>query len=127
MGPTDRADGLGAWLGDVVKAPTGPASEFVVQHDAVTRQRSVVGDWRPHETLSWTWQVDPEPESHVSFRLVREADATRLVLEHSGLGDDAAEYRTGWHAHLDPLVAAAEGDQVPPYWPAFAAAEEVYR
>lgn len=120
-------DGLGAWLGDVVKAPTGPASEFVVQHDAVTRQRSVVGDWRPHEALSWTWQVDPEPESHVSFRLVREADATRLVLEHSGLGDDAAEYRTGWHAHLDPLVAAAEGDQVPPYSPAFAAAEEVYR
>lgn len=47
-----------------------------------------------------TWKFPNEELSHLRLHLWPESGATHLSLAHSGLGDEAPNYLTGWHVHL---------------------------
>ena len=117
--------GLARWLGRVVEGRLEPGGDVVVVHDESApeiRQSSVVTEWEPPRRLAMTWDYTGEPASSLELTLHPEGDQTRLELIHRGVADLADDYRVGWHAHLDLLVAEAEGWGRPPWAEALDAA-----
>jgi uncharacterized protein YndB with AHSA1/START domain len=65
----------------------------------------------PPHTFAWTWTLD-ERETLVRFDLEAQGDGCLLTLTHSGLSATPGRgggVRAGWHAHLEGIPAALEG------------------
>jgi uncharacterized protein YndB with AHSA1/START domain len=127
---TDSAS-LPRWLGEVVAGALGPDGTVSVVHEPDdpdgSRQTSRVLVWDPPRVLELTWDYPGEAPSTVRFTLDDEDGITVLTLQHRGVGAEGDGYLPGWHAHLDALVAVAEGTAPPPFWPAFEAAVRATR
>lgn len=118
-------DGLERWLGRVVEGQLGPGERVVLVQDVVDpdhRQECVVTAWDPPHRMAMSWAVIGGEPSVLSVELTADRDRTRLVLEERALQEKAEEYLVGWQAHLDVLVAEAEGFGVPSLDAAFVAA-----
>ena len=70
----------------------------------------------PPHLLAFTWEAGEAGE--VTFELIDEAGATRLILTHTGLRgrDDAVNFGGGWHAHLGVLERRITGAPVANFW-----------
>ncbi|MEJ7722372.1 MAG: SRPBCC domain-containing protein [Ilumatobacteraceae bacterium] len=117
--------GIERWLGTVTDGAFGNGERVAIVHlqsdpDA-SRQESLVTEWDPPRRLAMTWEYSGEAPSSVEFTLTPDGAFTRLELVHRDLATMGAEYLAGWHAHLDVLVAQAEGWSVPPWREAFEA------
>lgn len=122
--------GVARWLGEVVEGRFGDGERVVVRHDAsdpTQRQTSRITVWDPPHRLAMTWEYVGEPDSAIEIALAPVDGGTELTLTHRELGADAVGYLAGWHAHLDLLAAAAEGDGVPSFDHAYGAAQAVNR
>lgn len=119
-------DGLARWLGTVVEGELGPGASVVLVQDEVNpeeRQRCVVTAWEPQRRLVMTWESTSASPSTLSVELTPDGERTRMVLEERDLPRELADgYLVGWRAHLDVLVAEAEGFGVPSLVQAFQAA-----
>ena len=75
-------------------------------------QIGTVTVWRPNEQVSYTWEVAEWDEpSLVTVRFVAEGDMTTVVVEHSGLPDDATAmgYSEGQKEILGVFAEFVEG------------------
>jgi uncharacterized protein YndB with AHSA1/START domain len=77
-------------------------------------QDGVIQEWDPPRKLVYTWNG----YGLVTFQLAPAGQRVLLTLTHSGLPSRGAMLgvSTGWHAHLDVLVAVAEGRKGAPFW-----------
>jgi uncharacterized protein YndB with AHSA1/START domain len=76
---TDRS-ALEAWLGDQVDVDLRPGGTGVVVDDGITR-RVRVETVEHGRGWSFRWQVDDEPESHVTFAIATSDDGgSRLTI-----------------------------------------------
>jgi len=111
------SDGLATWLGRVAEGELGPGASVVLVQDDIRpeeRQRWDVTAYEPLRRLVVEWTGNDEPPSTFSIELTSDGDRTRLELEERGIRPENADgYLAGWHAHLDVLVAAAEGFGIP--------------
>ncbi len=65
----------------------------------------------PGEVLEYVWRFVGEPDSVIRFELEPAIGGTRLKLTHRLLpSDQGVGYGAGWHAHLDQLASALDGD-----------------
>jgi uncharacterized protein YndB with AHSA1/START domain len=65
----------------------------------------------PPRALAWSWRLDGR-ETLVRFDLETDGEGCTLTLTHSGLalnGPQASGVRAGWHAHLEGLPDAIDG------------------
>lgn len=70
----------------------------------------------PPRLLSHTWP-ERDADSEVTYELMAEGDAVRLVLTHRRLSRETMhEVGPGWHAHLAILTAHITGETPPPFW-----------
>jgi len=81
---------------------------------AENSQEGVIQEWDPPRKLVYTWVG----YGLVSFELKPAGQRVLLTLIHSGLPSRGAMLgvSTGWHAHLDVLVAVANGQKGGPFW-----------
>lgn len=79
----------------------------------------------PHH-LAFTW--GEKETSEVSFDLSQEGEDVRLVVVHRRVTDKKILLRvsSGWHAHLDVLVARIRGAVPTPFWDHFSALHAEY-
>jgi len=110
---------LARWLG----TPAGPLL------DAAGPVRMIMGDgddqWvdvrvvtaeRPRLLeLNWDFPGQSGSTLRVEFRAV-DAERTRVVVDHHGLGASATGYGAGWQAYLDGGLAAYFGEPVDADW-----------
>jgi uncharacterized protein YndB with AHSA1/START domain len=79
----------------------------------------------PPYFLSFTWA----DQSEVSFELKETGNAVLLIVTHRKL-DDNKEIRvglaSGWHTHLDILIACLDGEIPPNFWSTHTRMEELY-
>jgi uncharacterized protein YndB with AHSA1/START domain len=107
------SDGLATWLAPATIEPNpgGVVSIDFGEGEGVTGR---IMEWEPEHRLSYTWLIEGERESVVTWVLEEEDVGTRLSLSHRSLpGAMGAGYGAGWHAHLDMLAASATGDPIP--------------
>lgn len=84
------------------------------EDDPDQRTRGRVQACSPPRRLQVTWEFPGESDSVVAVELRPEGAATRLVLDHRRLPEQAAaEYAAGWHLHLDALAADLAGTEMP--------------
>ncbi|HEY4299485.1 MAG TPA: SRPBCC family protein [Candidatus Didemnitutus sp.] len=72
--------------------------------------------WEPPRVLSYTF----DESSEVTFELTPQGKDVVLVLTHRSSGEDIpflTGYASGWHSHLEQLIALLEGAPRPPFWP----------
>ena len=65
----------------------------------------------PHRlAMSWAWEADDGPDSHVDVTFRRVDQGTEVTLVHSRLGNEQArgEHQQGWEGAFDKLVRRAE-------------------
>ena len=96
-------------------APDGKSGEHSMNSEIVT--------WdRPHK-LEFTWG-----EGTVTFELEQQGEKTLLTLTHTGITTRAGKVgiSTGWHAHLDLLVADIAGTERGSFWANFEALNQIY-
>ncbi len=105
------------------KTPPAKYADMVNGHH-MTGQ---VTQYEPPHLLSYTWEGEKE-SSEVIFRLTPEGEKVRLVVTHRRLADRDAEksVASGWHAHLDVLIARLESAPPPPFWTRFTQLEAEY-
>jgi uncharacterized protein YndB with AHSA1/START domain len=77
--------------------------------------RLLVHDWR-----------DGSTESEVTYELAEKGDRVLLTLTHRGLPSQSTGTASGWHAHLDILVAVLEERTPAPFWSTHAVLEADY-
>lgn len=77
----------------------------------------------PPHLLAFTWEDGQAGE--VTFELMDDAGATRLILTHTGLRGpgDAMDFGSGWHSHLAVLEKRIRGQSVADFWALHAEAE----
>lgn len=82
----------------------------------------------PPRRLSYTWSEASEHESEVSFELIPEGDAVRLVLVHRRLGDGSVmvSVASGWHTHLGILAELLADREPSPFWSTHTRLEAIY-
>lgn len=96
-------------------APEGKSGEHSMDSEIVT--------WdRPHK-LEFKWGGGT-----VTFELEQKGEKTLLTLTHTGIETRSGKVgiSTGWHAHLDLLVANVAGEDGGSFWKKFTALNEIY-
>jgi len=70
--------------------------------------------WEPPTKLAFTWSNSGD----VTIELETRGDEVLLTLTHNKLPDQSTVIgvSTGWHAHLDYLIARLSGMQPEPFW-----------
>ena len=79
----------------------------------------------PPHLLSFTWS----DQSEVSFELEEVGNAVLLIVTHRKLADNKAtriSLSSGWHTHLDILIANLDGEIPPNFWSSYTRMEELY-
>jgi uncharacterized protein YndB with AHSA1/START domain len=83
----------------------------------------------PPRLLSYTWGGESaDDNSEVRFELSRQGDKVRLVLTHSRLAsrEGMLSVSSGWHAHVDILIARLNNRQPERFWPLHTRLEAEY-
>lgn len=65
--------------------------------------------------------------SEVTYELEERGERVLLTLTHRNLAPGATGVHSGWHSHLDILVAVLEGREPAPFWATHAKLEEEYK
>lgn len=106
---------------------TPPAKYAHVQDPGVTFEGRVL-QCEPPRLLVYTFGSH---DSVVTFELTPQGQQVLLVLTHRTDGpEERAElcnYASGWHTHLDFLIAALEGKKLTSFWATHAKNETVYQ
>jgi len=118
------------WLaGGQMEMKVGATFELVWRNDELTnppgqrppsfgderRMQSRITELDPPRKLAIAWGASGE----VSFELDPQGEEVLLTLTHRRLLPDRKtmlNVRTGWHMHLDILVARATGKEPAPFW-----------
>ena len=82
----------------------------------------------PPHLLAHTWDFGDE-HSEVTYELSEEQERVLLTLTHRRLEtrNEVLSVCTGWHTHLNILVAVLEESPPPPFWRTHTALEDRYR
>lgn len=101
--------------GELDDSPRGKAAE--VDADCAVdehRMQSQITIWQPPHRLAFTWSNSGD----VSIELEERGDEVLLTLIHRRLPDRGTivGVSTGWHAHLDQLIARLGNTQATPFW-----------
>jgi uncharacterized protein YndB with AHSA1/START domain len=114
-----ECDKLAGWFGaeGVIEPREGGRVRFMDDHI-----QGVVTQWKPYRRLAYTWNVfapgeteSPYPESYLSFELVPEGEAVKLVLLHLPVLERFEKQSAmGWHTFLDMLGAALRDEAIAP-------------
>jgi len=93
---------------------TDPAGQRPADKSAEHRMQSRITELDPPRRLAFAWQGSGD----VSFELTPMGDEVLLTVIHRRLPDRSmlVGVGSGWHAHLDLLVARAKGEAFPPFW-----------
>lgn len=85
---------------------------------------STITAYDPPRFLSFTWS----PDSEVSFELIPKGEDVLLILKHYKLTDEGEGIMvsSGWHTHLDILIAKLSQEPVPLFWQTFLEYETAY-
>ncbi len=102
-------EALPHWLGKLISGDFVAGNAVTIQHAEDYSCTSRILECEPERLLSMTWKFPDEPPSHVRIVLAGAGGPTGLTLEHDGLGNEAANYLTGWHTHLLYLEALLLG------------------
>lgn len=63
----------------------------------------------PPRFVEWVWGGET-----LSFRLTPDGEGTLLTFRHAfARGDHGANYASGWHFHVDRLLAHLDGEVIP--------------
>lgn len=95
-----------------------PPEHLKQHHDAGETMTGTILRWEPPRVLSYTFSDD----SDVTFELTPQGKEVLLVLTHRSRGEDlpyVSGFASGWHTHVDHLIALLAGAPRPPFWPAF--------
>ena len=109
------------WRNDELTDPPGERPPgFGAEH----RMQSRVTELNPPRKLAFAWQGSGD----VSFELTPMGDEVLLTVIHRRLPDrrTLVGVGSGWHAHLDLLVARATGEAFPPFWDVVARLRQEY-
>jgi uncharacterized protein YndB with AHSA1/START domain len=69
-----------------------------------------VQQWEPQRLLQLSWSFPGVTGSTLRVELEPLPNGrTRLIIDHTGLGDSAVGYGAGWTAYLDSLAAELRG------------------
>lgn len=109
------------WRNDELTDPPGKRPEGASQEHRMTC-RVISAD--PPRSLAITWGT----ASNVTFTLAPRGEGTLLTIVHARLPDRGSllSVSSGWHAHLDVLVALVENRKPAPFWDACAALKQDY-
>jgi len=109
------------WRNDELTDPPGerPAG-FGDEH----RMQSRITELDPPRKLCFAWKDSGD----VSIELEAKGNEVLLTLIHRRLPNRSTMLgvSTGWHVHLDLLVARARGEEPPPFWDGFAKLRKEY-
>jgi uncharacterized protein YndB with AHSA1/START domain len=109
------------WRNDELTDPPGerPAG-FGDEH----RMQSRITEIDPPRKLCFAWKDSGD----VSIELEAKGNEVLLTLIHRRLPNRSTMLgvSTGWHVHLDLLVARARGEEPPPFWDGFAKLRKEY-
>jgi len=109
------------WRNDELTDPPGerPAG-FGDEH----RMQSRITELDPPRKLCFAWKDSGD----VSIELEAKGDEVLLTLIHRRLPNRSTMLgvSTGWHVHLDLLVARVRGEEPPPFWDGFAKLRKEY-
>jgi uncharacterized protein YndB with AHSA1/START domain len=103
------------WRNSELTNPPGQRPEgFGEEH----RMESRITELDPPRKLSFTWG---KGSGDVSFELEPRGERVLLTVTHRRLPDRGmmVGVSTGWHAHLDMLVARLTGQEPGPFWDGF--------
>lgn len=92
-----------------------PPEKYKEVHEKGMTMMGTVLRWDPPHVLSYTF----DENSDVTFELSTQGSQVQLVLTHRSRGDDLpyfAGYASGWHTHVDILIALLEAIPPPPFW-----------
>ena len=99
------------WRNDELTDPPGQRPPGFPEEN---RMQSRIVECDPPRKLVFAWQGSGD----VSFELEPRGDEVLLTLTHRRLPDRAmlVKVASGWHMHLDLLVARASGAEAMPFW-----------
>ena len=109
------------WRNDELSDPPGQRPEgFSEEH----RMQSRITELDPPRRLAIAWSNSGD----VSFELERKGDEVLLTVIHRRLPDRATMLgvSTGWHTHLDVLVARVNGEDPEPFWDGWSRLKQDY-
>lgn len=92
-----------------------PPEQYKAVHESGFTMPATILRWEPPRVLSYTFDED----SDVTFELTPQGERVLLVLTHRSRGVDLPSvpgYASGWHSHLDLLLALLEGTPPPAFW-----------
>lgn len=90
--------------------------------------RGTVTACEPPYLLSYTWPMGAGEASEVRFELSEQGEQVRLKLTHTRLATNGQKLSvaSGWHVHLDILLAVLQNQTPPPLWASFTKFEAEY-
>ena len=109
------------WRNDELSNPPGKRPEgFPEEHS----MQSHITELDPPRKLCFAWKDSGD----VSIELEAKGDEVLLTLIHRRLPNRSTMLgvSTGWHVHLDLLVARVRGEEPPPFWDGFAKLRKEY-
>jgi uncharacterized protein YndB with AHSA1/START domain len=98
-----------------------PAEDHKEHHDPGVSMTGIVTRCEPPRVLAFTF--GSEGESEATFELTPQGKNVLLVVTHRATGGDLpymADFASGWHTHLNHLIALLDGAPRPPFWPVHA-------
>ena len=93
-------DALPRWLGTLTDGSFVDGDSVMIQHAEDHSCTSHILACEPEQLLEMTWKFPDENLSYLKIKIISVGDTSDLVLTHDELGDEAANYLTGWHTHL---------------------------
>jgi uncharacterized protein YndB with AHSA1/START domain len=92
-----------------------PPEKFVNLHNEGFKMPGTILRCEPPRVLSYTF----DDNSDVTFELIPQDAKVLLILTHRSRGEDLpflSGYASGWHTHLNLLIALLDGTPPPPFW-----------
>jgi uncharacterized protein YndB with AHSA1/START domain len=102
-----------------------PPPEHACHHSGGETMPGTVLRCDPPRLLSYTFGDN----SDVTFELIPQGEQVLLILTHRSRGEDLGfltGFASGWHTHLQHLIALLEGAPRPPFWPTHARLKAEY-
>lgn len=91
---------LSRWLGTLTDGNFVNGDVVTIQHAEDYSCTSQILACEPEQLLEMTWKFPDENLSYLQIGIIPAGDAIDLILTHDELGNEAANYLTGWHTHL---------------------------